>query len=287
MSSLRIAHLSDLHFGYVTKSLTQFLSKRWIGNLNLLLFRRRSYKSDHFLYLPKLLKSLKVDSICFTGDFTATSLPEEFQLAKTFLSSFSIPYFTLPGNHDCYTKQSEKSQEFYRFFPPKNGILGHNLGTDRVFCTQIKDNFFWLALDCAVATPPFNAYGIFTEEMREKTEAILTSLSPKDQIIMGCHFPLFSSNRPTHELKNSEKLRDLLKKWPQIKVYLHGHDHKPYIIDKRKEGLPLVLNSGCSAIQENGGFYLIDFSDKAYHVQHFFYKEEKGWYPEVNYTYSL
>jgi len=287
MIDLTLAHLSDLHFGHITSSLTQFLSKRWIGNLNLFLFRKRAYATGHLLLLPSLLKTLKVEGICITGDLTSTSLDEEFALARGLINQFSSPCFVIPGNHDCYTKESERTQVFYDFFPSQRGVLDICLRDDKVLCTKIKEGWWWIGLDCAVATPPFNAYGVFTADMEGKLENILRSLPERDGVIIGNHFPLFSSTRPSHELKNGERLRTLLKRWPSVKMYLHGHDHKPYLIDRRKEGFPLVLNSGCSAVADNGSFYLIEIKDSQLHLDHYFYREGLGWRPEKTHTFFI
>lgn len=289
MVELRIAHLSDVHFGNPCYKLTQFLSKRWIGNLNFLLFRRRKFQSKHLCLLPELFKELKIDKICFTGDFTTTALPEEFSLAQKFLELFPQPFFVLPGNHDVYTKESEKTQTFYQYFPEIKGECGFSLKKDRLFCKKIKKGWSWIALDCAVSTPPFQAYGIFTNEMAEKLLTLLSSLPKQENVIVGNHFPLFSSKKNVHhDLKNAELLRKTLKKFfPQIKLYLHGHIHKPLIINKMQDGYPLVLNSGSSAYVENGGFYHIELQEKKCYVAHFFYSDTKGWRAEKTYEYAF
>ena len=81
-NSLRIAHLSDPHFSKITYSPRQFLSKRWMGNLNLLLFRNQAYQTQYLWHLPELVESLEVESVFITGDFSSTSLNEEFLEGK-------------------------------------------------------------------------------------------------------------------------------------------------------------------------------------------------------------
>lgn len=285
MKNLHLCHLSDLHFGYVDLGFKQFLSKKWIGNFNLFLFRKNAFKSKNLESLPSLFKRLNVELLFITGDFSSTASKEEFLSAKQFLELFSTPTLFLPGNHDCYTKKNEKEQTYYKYFNDENGIHNFSLKKDKVYGKKIKDGFWGVCLDCALPTPPFNSYGVFTSDMAKKLETILESIPKQDTVIIGNHFPLFPANRPKHDLKNSATLRALLKKY-EVKLYLHGHDHKPYIIDRRNEGYPLVLNSGSSAMVKKGGFYLVDFQDDIMFVNHYFFNQETGWTPEQKHVFK-
>ena len=118
--SCQIVHISDPHFAAVTYNPMQFLSKRWLGNLNLMLFRNKSYQTDHLMHLPALFKALDVEAVCITGDMASTSRHEEFKLAKKFVDQFrekGMKTFVLPGNHDVYTKGAEREKRFYHYFP--------------------------------------------------------------------------------------------------------------------------------------------------------------------------
>src|ERR1700733_1009735 len=238
---LRVAHLSDPHFSQVSFHPRQFLSKRWIGNFNLLLFRKRMYQTEHLWHLPTLLKSLKVESLFITGDLSSTSLDEEFSEGRKFARTFQengMPVYVLPGNHDCYTKAVQKERRFYTFF----SSFSCNAGQVESF--PLGKGWWYIGLDCAVASPPFCSYGLFCESMEQKLKAALLTIPSSNCIIVGNHFPLFTTSRPNHDLKRAKELQTLLRTFPQVKLYLHGHDHTPYIIDRQNEGYPLVLNAG-------------------------------------------
>src|SRR4051812_39031638 len=71
---MRIAHLSDLHFGHHDPALADGLA------------------ADIASQNPSL--------VVVSGDFTQLGTAREFELAQTFLKSLATPYFAVPGNHD-------------------------------------------------------------------------------------------------------------------------------------------------------------------------------------------
>lgn len=262
MSLLKIAHLSDPHFATVTYNPNQFLSKRWLGNCNLLLFRNKTYQTDHLGYLPDLLSSLHFDAVAITGDFTTTSLPEEYQKAKFLVDAIknkNIKTFVLPGNHDIYTKESERKKRFAQFFPSseKNGVE----------VLEIKKNLFWIGLHCAYASNLFLSDGIFSSVIEQELVQRLDAIPKEAFCIMGNHFPLFTSGNFRHDLRKAKRLQAVLKNFPQVKIYLHGHIHKPAI--RQEPLLPLVLNSGSVAHLPGGTFYSIEIFDTGCNVKRY------------------
>src|SRR5262249_10866464 len=122
----RLAHISDLHFSKLSWNPMQFLSKRWVGNLNLLLARKQAFDPESLGTLLPTFKQKNVDAVLITGDLTSTSLSREFALAREFtenLRNEKFKVFTLPGNHDHYTKKAYNQKLFYEFFDPSYGSL--------------------------------------------------------------------------------------------------------------------------------------------------------------------
>lgn len=269
-NQLTLAHLSDPHFASISLHPNQFLSKRWIGNLNLILLRNQFYHITPLSHFPELLESYGVETICITGDFATTSLAIEFEEGAEFVRKFKQPVLALPGNHDCYTREAERKKLYYRYFP------NPDLEESRVSLKKIKAGWWWVGLDCAVASPPFCAYGKFFPKMEEKLEETLSQV-PKDQIvIISNHFPLYPHGDPKHDLLRGTFLQELLKRWPNVKLYLHGHDHKPYIIDRREQGLPLVFNSGSCARKRGGGFTLFNLTPEEFRYKRFAILKNSG-----------
>jgi len=269
METLRLVHLSDPHFSHITFNPSQFLNKRWIGNLNLIFFRRHVYQTEHLPHLPELFESLDVEHVCVTGDFSSLSLDSEFAAGQAFVKSFPQPVHYLPGNHDCYTKKVEVTKRFYDFFPSED------LKNKRVEKKPLGKGWWWVGLDCTCATPPFYALGVFYPEMEGELERVLNEIPQGDRVVVGNHYPLYPTNRSMHDLQRATELQEILKRYPQVKLYLHGHDHKYYIKDKRDEGLPLVFNSGSAAHKPDGTFYLFDLHEEECLVERFLFRKEK------------
>lgn len=274
MENLRIAHLSDPHFSKISYQLDQFLCKRWLGNLNLMLFRKQAYQTAHLWHLPELMENLKVERVFITGDFSSTSLDSEFEEGKKFVTAFkerNLPVYVVPGNHDCYTRESERLRRYHDFF------YSQDLKEKRVESVFLGKGWWYIGLDCAVPAPLFCAYGYFSEESEKNLIEALTQIPKTDRVIMANHFPLFPVGRPRpkHDLRRAQNLQKILKDFPNVKLYLHGHDHSYYIADRQKEGLPLVLNSGSCAHKPDGTFYLIDLTENDCFIERLLFRKER------------
>lgn len=267
--TLRLAHLSDLHFATTTFDWKDFASKQWVGYLNSLIFRRHKYNTDALWQLPDEFKDLNINWICITGDVTTTARDEEFAQAKFFIDELPSPVLILPGNHDLYTRRSEKERTFYRTFPEID------MENERVAVKPLSDNWWWVGIDCAYACPLTLSNGIFFDTMIAPLERILQELPPDARVVFANHFPLFESRGIKHDLQGREKLQKIIQRYPQIKLYLHGHDHTPYII--QKEGYPLVINSGSTSRKKGALYSLLDLYDKECILQQGHLTEQGVW----------
>ncbi|HEX9815477.1 MAG TPA: metallophosphoesterase, partial [Candidatus Thermoplasmatota archaeon] len=101
--TVRIAHISDLHFGTVPD-----------GNIERL-------EAD--------LKAVKPRVIAVSGDLTQRARVSEFEAAAEFLSRFDVPKVIVPGNHDVPLYDVAR-----RFFSP--------LARFRRFIGPIVDPFY-------------------------------------------------------------------------------------------------------------------------------------------------
>src|SRR5262245_998312 len=117
-SYFRIAHISDLHFSKLTWNPSQLFSKRWLGNVNLLLARKHAFDAEGLTTLLPLFIDRKVDAVIVSGDLSSTSHEKEFLLAQEFLDVLQkegFKVFTIPGSHDHYTKSAYREKLFYEF----------------------------------------------------------------------------------------------------------------------------------------------------------------------------
>lgn len=75
---MRLAHLSDLHFGHHDAAVAATLAPE--------------------------LNAQKLDLVVISGDFTQDGEADEFEIARTFIDSLDAPVFAVPGNHDVPQK---------------------------------------------------------------------------------------------------------------------------------------------------------------------------------------
>ncbi len=267
----RLAHISDLHFSKLTWNPSQFFSKRWIGNLNLLFGRMQAFQPESLTTLFPIFHEKKVDAVLITGDLTSTSHEKEFLLAQQFIQGLEqekFKVFTLPGNHDHYTKAAYKDRLFYQFFKPSY-TSPLSLKEDRLTAADLGQGWWLIALDTAIATSLISSNGYFSPELEEKLEKTLKEIPSGHHVILINHFPIFSNESSRKSLIRKEALKALIEKFPKVKLYLHGHTHRHCIADLRNSQLPIFLDSGSTAQKEGGTWNLIDISPTGCDVEVF------------------
>ncbi len=273
----RLAHISDLHFSRLTWNPSQFLSKRWLGNLNLLLARRHTFDPDGLTTLFPIFHEKKVDAVLITGDLTSTSHKEEFLQAQEFVQNLrkeKFQVFTLPGNHDHYTQGAFREKRFYQFFdatyPSAESPLGPlSLKDDQLTATFLGHKWWLVALDTALATSLLSSNGYFSFDLEQKLERALKQIPDDHNVILINHFPLFCNESQRKSLLRREALQKLLERFPRIRLFLHGHTHRQCIADLRASNLPILLDSGSAAQKKGGTWNLIDITPQGCSVEVF------------------
>lgn len=278
---MRIAHISDLHFAHITLNPGQFFSKRWIGNGNLLFNRRRKFTGESLEGLRACLDKLDVDLILVAGDLSCTGQKEEFEKAKAFFSGISQKILYIPGNHDHYTKRDYRKKLFYKFFEnpralsPRFPFETLTLQKDRMELRPLFANWWLLALDTALPTHIFSSQGLFSEELEKRLYEVLKQFPEGQNILLLNHFPFFPFDAQKKILVRGMDLCHLLKQFPSICLYVHGHTHRHCIADLREAGLPIILDSGSCAYTPRASFHLFDLDESSCKVTIFRY--EQNW----------
>lgn len=276
-SFFRLAHISDLHFSRITWNPCQFFSKRWLGNFNLLFMRRHVFDADSLTSLLPIFHERSVRAVLITGDLSSTSHREEFRLAQQFVTSLQkekFKVFTLPGNHDQYTKSAWKQQLFYQFFNESYGtsagpLSSLSLKRDGIAAADLGSGWWLVALDTALATPLLSSNGYFSAALEQKLEIVLKEIPVDDNVILINHFPVFSSESQRKSLIRKEALRKLLESFPNVKLYLHGHTHRHCIADLRSSHLPIFMDSGSTSRKKEGTWNLIEIGAEECRVEVF------------------
>jgi 3',5'-cyclic AMP phosphodiesterase CpdA len=291
---LNIAHISDLHFAKISFSIKQFLSKQWIGNFNNLLLRKFFYSHRQLFLLPQLLKKLNTHYLIITGDFTATSQIKEFELAKEFLSTLpdnNIKILSVPGNHDHYTKTAFLNKRFYKFL--ENGSPNHDFPTKSYSLKEhgvesfpLNNKWWYLGIDTALATPILSARGLFSEKIEQELINLLKLIPPQINIIVVNHFPFSQEGHKRRILKRGNDLKNILQKNPHVKLYLHGHTHKNYISDQRKNHLPIIIDSGSISSKKNGSFNFLSITNNSINIDTYRW-ENSNWHNKTSSNFTL
>lgn len=271
---IRCAHISDLHFAKPSWKIDQFFSKRWIGNANYYLRRRSQFCCKNLQTLPLLFKQLNISKVLITGDLSTTSDEKEFLLAQAFIQRLEKEGFSvllLPGNHDQYTKAAFYKKTYYHFFPSHFSLEPPlcNLKEDGLTTVHLGNKWSAIFLDTAIATPPLACYGVFSEKLEGKLQQTLEQIPKDHRVVILNHFPLIYPKAPKKGLKRSEALCNIIKAFPQIQLYLHGHTHHHCIADLRPNGLPIVLDSGSVIEKTTGSWNLLELQEEEFSIEVF------------------
>lgn len=271
----KVVQISDPHFSKISLNPAIFFSKRFIGVFNLIFNRRKAYCQKALYQLPELFHTLNIKYVFITGDITSTSLKEEFQKAKDFINLFdkTIEFFIVPGNHDQYTKQVFKKDVFYKFFNNKNTHFLKNLKNERIETYPLSENWYYIGMDCCIPTHFFSCAGLFSEDLEKHLIEILEKIPKEKKILLVNHFPAIQNASKRKVLKRKEELYKILKKYPNIKLYLHGHTHK-YTI-KKYDNLPYMICSGCVSYKKNATFNLLEISDYSCKIINYLWKNNQ------------
>lgn len=238
---MRIAHITDIH---VERPLTlsEFASKRAAAAFNLHVLGRASKFGDRVVRaLVDAVLEQKPDLVVCTGDLTSTGTEREFSEAARLLEPItrSIPFLTLPGNHDVYARDGVGRLERHFAGAVPGGRFPY-LAT----CGGVD----FLALDAS--RPWWSSQGIVPKAQLDALEVMLSSgVNPA---VLLLHYPLRDRRgapyRPfVRNLANAAEVEALLSRHPRVIAILHGHEHHGYRTIVQFSGHAVTsLNPGAS-----------------------------------------
>ena len=223
-----VLHIADIHFWKIVRNPIHLLNKRFLGNLTVLLKRRREFNmaqaEPYAEAIAEVAASAGAKAVLLTGDFVSTSTAEEFDLAVRFvrgLRARGLEIHLLPGNHDVYTFESVRRKRFEHYFgeflPPDGYPSVTRLpgGTPLILAPTVRPRYF-------------SARGYVTEKEVEQVRQLLEQAG--DRVVVAGHYPLlhrtqgYASNR-WRQLKNAGKLRRVLGESQKHILYAAGHVH--------------------------------------------------------------
>ena len=198
---MRMAHLSDLHFGHHDEALA--------------------------LTLEPELDAQKLDLVVISGDFTQDGTEDEFKIAREFIDSLSAPVFAVPGNHDVpqinFFRRLLSPYALYRRYIDSNlepfveikGVAIAGLRTSRRF------------------TPDMNwSNGFLDRKQIRALEGRLAVASPDAIRVIVAHHPLLYPEEGEPKRQRRVRRADrALQEFSRlgIRLVLSGHFHLSYI----------------------------------------------------------
>jgi 3',5'-cyclic AMP phosphodiesterase CpdA len=228
---MRIAHFSDLHLLWLRGArVGDFLSKRWIGGLNLLFNRGRHYRVEVFEALVRDLAAEKVDHALCTGDITNLALEQEYVFARERFDRISLgprDVTVIPGNHDAYVAKGVAyftghfadycaGDEDWRWADGQEWPL-----------VRVRGDVAIVGLSTSHPTPWFFAYGrVGTEQLRRLREVLGDPrLAGKFRLVAVHHPP--AGARAWNLIRGLRDHRKLARAIADAgaELVLHGHEH--------------------------------------------------------------
>jgi 3',5'-cyclic AMP phosphodiesterase CpdA len=229
---MRIAHFSDLHLLSLEGSgVLDFLNKRWIGALNLVVSRGRHHQPPLFEAMIEDINSRgDIDHIICTGDVTNLALEGEFVYAREFFDRFACGpagVTVLPGNHDAYVAKGAK------YFL---GYFSDYYGSDEEFewedgdpwpLVRVRGDAVIIGLSTSLATPWFTAYGRIGTKQAERLEQVLGDerFADKLRVVAIHHSPTGERSKSRiRGLRDRDRFAEIIGR-TGAELIVHGHEH--------------------------------------------------------------
>ncbi len=226
---MEVAHLSDVHVKaprHARARWRDYLSKRWIGGLNLLL--HRSHPEELLEAAVTDIAAHPPDHLVVTGDMTNLALPGEFARAREHLDATGVPperVSLIPGNHDAYVHSVYRQRRFEQAFAPYVG--GEDVTWPRA---QEREGVLIVSTNSSVPTPWFTAHGRLGPEQLEAVGALLDASAAPFKMVLVHHPPLLGDGTLDGRWRRNRDGPALVELCQRhgADVILCGHTHRPF-----------------------------------------------------------
>jgi len=228
-----LAHVTDPHFRGSLAGVgpTDFMNKRALGALNLIVNRRRKHKMELLDALRVDLRAQAPDHLALTGDLANVSLPGEWRAALAWIDTCGLEpaaISVIPGNHDAYIPAVVASRAFEKVFA---AYMTDDLsrGGERVDYpyVQIREGVAFVGVSSSVATGDTGAWGLIGDAQLARLEAMLAApeLAGKTRVVLIHHPPVRQKHGEERNLRDRAALVATLAR-VGADLVLHGHDHQ-------------------------------------------------------------
>ena len=251
---LRFLHTSDIHLLRLDGVMPwRYLGKRLTGRLNLALKRGKKQGQALFDRMIEQVPELGLDRFVVTGDLTNLALEAEFELCVEKFATIPVPITVIPGNHDTYTRGSEREQRFEHYLG--RYMEGERESGDYPFVQRFEDVAL-IGVSSAVATPPFDATGQCGAKQLGRLRRMLHALGEEGlaRVVLVHHPPVDGLSKPKHALLDRSAFGEVIAE-AGAELVLHGHEHVSTEMELPGPDGPVPVHgiaSGTSKLQKKG-----------------------------------
>lgn len=260
---VKLIHYSDVHLtarrlGWTRRDI---LSKKVTGWVNVRLLgrgRRFRFAPLAAVAMAEDVRTRGYDHIVFSGDATTLAFDAEMSGSAAALGvgvEGVPPGIAVPGNHDYYTRWAVLSGSFETHFTKWQGGLRVD---NQTYPFAQKVGHVWLiGVNSSKANWwTFDASGRIGDEQLARLRKLCAVLDPGPRILVT-HYPLRAGSgkieRRSHRLyDHAPALKATIE--CDIRLWLHGHIHKPFVLAPSAHIPFPVVNAG-SATQTKAWSY--------------------------------
>jgi 3',5'-cyclic AMP phosphodiesterase CpdA len=232
---MRIAHLSDPHLlSLAGASVRDFLGKRWIGGVNLVVSRARDHQVAVFDALVDDINRLGIDHVVCTGDITNVALAGEFRFARDRFDRLALgaaEVTVLPGNHDAYVGAGvELFREHFDRYHSSDAAWRLPDGESWPL-VRVRGEVAIVGVSTSRATPWFTAYGEVGAAQLARLAQVLgdARLGERFRLLVIHHPPAGRWAAGWRQgLHDHRALAEVLAR-TGAELVLHGHEHKDLV----------------------------------------------------------
>jgi 3',5'-cyclic AMP phosphodiesterase CpdA len=227
----RLAHVTDPHFrSFQGAHLGDFLNKRAVGALNIVVNRRRKHKMELLQAMGEDLRAQRPDHLALTGDLSNVAIEGEWREALRWVEGAGIGAegtTIIPGNHDAYVADVVERRVFESLFAAYQSSDVPATDTETYPFVRFRGPLALVAINSCVPTGDLGAWGRIGDAQLARIEGVLRSpaLSGKTRVVLLHHPPVKLKGGEERNLKDREAFAAVLAR-AGADLVLHGHDHR-------------------------------------------------------------
>ena len=225
---MKIVHFSDPHAGGGAEDIMAYFDKRWVGVFNYRFRRRFRHDLSRLCKAVEYTLDTRPDVAVCTGDLTSAGQPGEFQRVLEILKPLrdsEIPFFYLPGNHDCYVPRPKcvKAVNDAVEYLSRGDYRFSDMPFTR-FCAGAE----FISVNCSRPSNLLCSWGFLTAADARRIQEFCRAPRRGPRILLS-HYPMLEDHpwlRMRHRLFGGKPVVELMKAG-EIDLVLCGHVHTP------------------------------------------------------------